>query len=113
MVEIVFPLGARCVRAFPPYKAKFSSLVMPDERLIVRGDEGPVAGLLDVRMPCCVHRLVTLPGDGVKPLVLQPQPLVDRGLAVFGGRHLLLALDKILAVGLMRRTLGLRFLIFG
>jgi len=64
-------------------------------------------------MSAGIHHLAALRGDSAKPLVLQPQALIDRGLAVLGCRHLLLTFDKPLAVGLMCIALGPGFLLFG
>ena len=62
-------------------------------RLIVHREDGAIAGLLDVLMPAGIHDLAALRSDFAKTLVLQPETLVDRGLAVLGFPHPALLLD--------------------
>ena len=55
--------------------------IVPDERLVIHPENGPVAGLLDDRMPGRIDNLVSPGIDDAKALVLQSQALIDGGRA--------------------------------
>ena len=75
-------------------KAEVHGFVVPDERLIVHLEDGPIAGLLDVLMAAGIHHLAALRGNGLKALVLQSEAFIDCALAVFGFCHPVLLLDE-------------------
>ncbi len=97
----------------PAVETEALSLVMPDERLIVRLEDSPVAGLLDDLVSAWVYDFVPLRADDAKTLILQPQALIDCGLAVLVRGHLPLLCDQPIPVEPMGFTLGLSFLLLG
>ena len=92
---------------------EIGGFVMLDEGVAIRLQDSPVAGLLDEGLAVAVDRLLALAGDGVHPLVLEAQPLVDcRGVALVCG-DLLLMRDQARAIGGVCVTRGFSPLIGG